>query len=311
MKVFFMNPALGLSVDRTNSLSNTSPRRALAVLLSSLFPNSLPMSYNISSGPQPNEVDLDRPLYTPIKRRSFFMYAGATAGATALVLAGCSKDDNNDPSLIDVGSGDAGILNYAYALEQLEAAFYAQIKQTANGYYTSANAVEKQIFDDLAGHEAIHRDFLKTAITANGFTPLQNLTPDFSSINFTDRNSVLSAAQTFEDTGVAAYNGAGRFITNNAFLGLAGKIVSVEARHAALIRDLVKYNSFVDSTIVNTFTQTAGAAPGTGTANTPTSTQGNGNPGPGQERSKRPPQILQAVNGFLAAGSKLSANSFA
>jgi hypothetical protein len=314
MKVFFMNPALGLSVDRTNSLSNSSPRRALAVLLSSLFPNSLPMSHNISSGPQPNEVDLDRPLYAPIKRRSFFMYAGATAGATALVLAGCSKDDNNDPSTIDVGSGDGGILNYAYALEQLEAAFYAQIKSTANGYYTNATAAEKQIFDDLAGHEAIHRDFLKAALTANNITPLKDLTPDFSSITFTDRNSVLSAAQTFEDTGVAAYNGAGRFLKNNAFLALAGKIVSVEARHSALIRDLRNYNTFVDSTIVNTFTPSAPATPGVysgeGTPNTPQNNQGNGNPGPGQERSKRPPQILSSVNSFLAAGSKLSANSF-
>jgi rubrerythrin len=267
------------------------------------------MSNNVSPGSQPHETGLDRPLYTPIKRRSFFMYAGATAGATALVLAGCKDDNNTDPNLIDVGSGDGGILNYAYALEQLEAAFYAQVKSTPNGYYTTANAAEKQIFDDLAGHEAIHRDFLNKAITANGFTPLKNLTPDFSSITFTDRSSVLSAAQTFEDTGVAAYNGAGRFITNNAFLGLAGKIVSVEARHSALIRDLVNYNSFVDNTVVNLFTPSAGA-PGTGTPSSTPNTQGNGNPGPGQERSKRPPQILEAVNKFLADGSKLSANSF-
>ena len=264
-----------------------------------------------STGLPSPEATPTQPLYTPIKRRSFFMYAGATAGATALVLAGCSKDDNNNPSFIDVGSGDGGILNYAYALEQLEAAFYAQVKSTANGYYANANAVEKQIFDDLAGHEAIHRDFLKAAISANGFTPLQDLKPDFSSITFTDRTSVLSAAQTFEDTGVAAYNGAGRFITNNVYLGLAGKIVSVEARHAALIRDLVKYNSFVDNSIVNIFTQTAGAAPGTGTPSSTPNTQGNGNPGPAQERSKRPPQVLQAVNNFLMDGSKLSANSFA
>lgn len=242
------------------------------------------------------------------------MYAGATAGATALVLAGCSKSDSS-PGTIDVGSGDGGILNYAYALEQLEAAFYAQVKSTTNGYYANASAAEKQIFDDLAGHEAIHRDFLKAAITANGFTPLQSLTPDFSSITFTDRASVLSAAQTFEDTGVAAYNGAGRFITNNAYLALAGKIVSVEARHAALIRDLVTYNNFVASDVVNTFTPSApavaGVYSGEGTPNTAANTQGNGNPGPGQERSKRPPQILQAVNNFLANGSKLSANSFA
>jgi hypothetical protein len=266
------------------------------------------MSHTLSTGLQPQETGPDRPLYTPIKRRSFFMYAGATAGATALLLAGCKDDNNNDPQVTDVGAGDVGILTYAYALEQLEAAFYAQVR--TGGYYTGSTitAAEKQIFDDLALHEAIHRDFLKAAITATGATPLRDLKPDFSSINFGDRTQVLQAAQTFEDTGVAAYNGAGRFLTNNANLALAGKIVSVEARHAALIRDLRNYNSFVDNTIVNIFTQTAGAAPGTGTATNP---QGNGNPGPGQERSKRPPAILASVNNFLADGSKLSANSFA
>lgn len=262
----------------------------------------------------PRETGPDQPLYAPIKRRSFFMYAGATAGATALVLAGCDKSDSSSGT-IDVGSGDAGILNYAYALEQLEAAFYAQVKSTTNGYYTSASTAEKQIFDDLALHEAIHRDFLRAALQANSITPLKDLTPNFSSINFADRTSVLAAAQRFEDTGVAAYNGAGRFLSSNANLALAGKIVSVEARHAALIRDLRNYGKFVDSDVVNTFTPsapaTAGLYAGEGTPNTTANTQGNGNPGPGQERSKRPPQILQAVNEFLAEGSKLSASSFA
>jgi len=271
---------------------------------------------SIVSPPEPRlpEADQDQPLYAPIKRRSFFMYAGATAGATALVLAGCSKDDSS-PGTIDVGSGDAGILNYAYALEQLEAAFYAQIK--TGSYYTggSITAAEKQIFDDLALHEAIHRDFLKAALQAASITPLKDLTPDFSSINFGSRDQVLAAAQTFEDTGVAAYNGAGRFLTSNANLALAGKIVSVEARHAALIRDLRSYGKFVDSDVVNTFSPSAPAVPGVyageGTPNSTPNTQGNGNPGPGQERSKRPPQILQSVNNFLAEGSKLSAGSFA
>ena len=269
------------------------------------------MSNNLPSGPQPHEAGITPSLYIPIKRRSFFMYAGATAGATALVLAGCKNgEDNNNPSVTDVGSGDGGILNYAYALEQLEAAFYAQVKTGA--YYAGASAAEKQIFDDLALHEAIHRDFFKAAISATaGVTLLKDLVPNFSTINFGDRTQVLQAAQTFEDTGVAAYNGAGRFITGNPYQALAGKIVSVEARHSALIRDLRQYGTFVDSTIVNTFTQTAGAAPGTGTPNSTPNTQGNGNPGPGQERSKRPPQILAAVNNFLADGSKLSANSFA
>ncbi len=269
------------------------------------------MSNNVSPGPQPHETDLGQPLHTPIKRRSFFMYAGATAGATALVLAGCKDDDNVDPNRIDVGSGDGGILNYAYALEQLEAAFYAEVRKSA--YYTASStpAAIKQVFDDLALHEAIHRDFLRAALVANSITPLQELKTDFSSIDFATLNGILSAARTFEDTGVAAYNGAGRYLTNNTFLGLAGKIVSVEARHAALIRDMITYNSFVSSDVVNTFSPTLPANAttaynGEGTA----SLTGSGNPVPGAERSRKPQDVLNSVNNYLASNSKLSANSF-
>jgi hypothetical protein len=42
----------------------------------------------------------------------------------------------------------------------------------------------------------------------------------------------------FEDLGVAAYNGAGKYLTSADYLTVAGKIVSVEARHAAAIRDM-------------------------------------------------------------------------
>ncbi|MBO9635477.1 MAG: ferritin-like domain-containing protein, partial [Chitinophagaceae bacterium] len=61
----------------------------------------------------------------------------------------------------------------------------------------------------------------------------------------------LNTARAFEDLGVAAYNGAGKLITTKAYLELAGKIVSVEARHAAYIRDLLSNGSFADSSVVN------------------------------------------------------------
>jgi hypothetical protein len=184
----------------------------------------------------------------------------------------------------------------------------------AGGYYSASGtpAVVKQTFDDLALHEAIHRDFLKAALQANNITPLKDLKTDFSRIDFTTLNGILTAARTFEDTGVAAYNGAGRYLTNNTFLGLAGKIVSVEARHAALIRDMITYNSFVTSEVVNTFTPTL---PATATTayngeGTPSLTPGNGNPVAGAERSRKPQDILNSVNDFLASDSKLSAASF-
>ena len=58
-------------------------------------------------------------------------------------------------------------------------------------------------------------------------------------------------ARTFEDLGVSAYNGAGQLLTVAANLLTAGKIVSVEARHAAAIRDLLVPNSFAASDVVD------------------------------------------------------------
>jgi hypothetical protein len=40
-------------------------------------------------------------------------------------------------------------------------------------------------------------------------------------------------------------------LTSGDFLTIAGKIVSVEARHAALIRDLITPGSFAASDVVN------------------------------------------------------------
>ncbi|RYG00195.1 MAG: ferritin-like domain-containing protein, partial [Chitinophagaceae bacterium] len=48
-----------------------------------------------------------------------------------------------------------------------------------------------------------------------------------------------------------AYNGAGRLIKSADYLVLAGKIVSVEARHAAYIRDLISNGSFADSSVID------------------------------------------------------------
>ncbi|GAB3287338.1 ferritin-like domain-containing protein [Hymenobacter tenuis] len=200
-----------------------------------------------------DDAEFAKPLYTPIKRRSFFMYAGATAGATALLLSGCDDDDDDNtgmnPDGVSLGSGDVGVLNYAYALEQLEAAFYAQVVATP---YSGITDDERMALSAIAKHEAIHRDFFKAAITAAAPTQIiTGLTPDFSKVTFTDRNSVLTTARTFEDLGVAAYNGAGSLIKTDAYLLIAGKIVSVEARHAAYIRDLITPGSFSGSDVVN------------------------------------------------------------
>lgn len=200
----------------------------------------------------------------PMNRKTFFKFAGAGAALTTLLISGCNDDDDGklngvvDPppttttpggaTTVNLGSGDPGILNYAYALEQLEAAFYTQVVASAAFNTTFPDAKERQTLTDIRDHEIAHREFFKAAITAKApGTIIPNLTPDFSSINFNDRAAVLKAAMTFEDLGVAAYNGAGNLLTTPDFLVLAGKIVSVEARHAAEIRDLISNGTFSDT----------------------------------------------------------------
>lgn len=185
-------------------------------------------------------------LTASLKRRSFLQYAGAGAAGIALIAAGCKKDHNNNPSTgVDLGSGDIGILNYAYALEQLEGAFYDAVVKTP---YANISATELALLTDIRDHELAHREFFKKALSTSA---IQALEVNFSSINFNDRTSVLATAKAFEDLGVSAYNGAGKLIKSADYLVTAGKIVSVEARHAALIRDLIDNGSFSSNVDVN------------------------------------------------------------
>ncbi|MEP6676368.1 MAG: ferritin-like domain-containing protein [Ferruginibacter sp.] len=192
-----------------------------------------------------NQVELlTESTIVPVSRRRFLGYVGLSTAALAVgSMASCKKSDSNNG--LDLGSGDIGILNYAYALEQLEAAFYTQVIATT---YSGISATEQAYLTDIRDHEVAHREFFKSALGNNAIPGLE---VDFSSINFSSRDSVLGTAKAFEDLGVTAYNGAGKLIVSPDYLTLAGKIVSVEARHAALIRDLIAAGSFADNTAID------------------------------------------------------------
>lgn len=182
-----------------------------------------------------------------MQRRQFLRYAGAGTAAVGLFAAEACKKDITKFTGVYLGSGDIGILNYAYALEQLEAAFYIQVVGNS-AFTTQFSADEQVLITEVRNHEVLHREFFKAAL---GTSAISNLTVNFSTINFALRASVLAAAKSFEDLGVSAYNGAGYLIKSADYLTLAGKIVSVEARHAAYFRDLISPNTFVGQDVVN------------------------------------------------------------
>ena len=163
-----------------------------------------------------------------LSRRHVLKWAGA--GATIAIAGGILPNFGISAALAaDLGSGDIGVLNYAYALEQLEAAFYIQAVKTP---FADMGPAEARALRDIRDHEVAHRDFLKKALGAKAIPSLE---VDFSSIDFSSRASVLGTADVFENLGVAAYNGAGQLIENVDYLAAAGSIVSVEARHCATI----------------------------------------------------------------------------
>jgi hypothetical protein len=178
-------------------------------------------------------------------RRDFLRILGMGGAIVMLpaVFVACGEDDAtglgttgtvSNTVTLDL-STDVGILNYAYALEQLEAAFYTAV--VASSPFPGFNTEQQELFYDLRNHEVIHREFLKAALGSNAIGTL-NLTATTVNATLTSNAVILQNAEMFEDLGVAAYNGAGKYLSSADFLTIAGKIVSVEARHAAAIRDV-------------------------------------------------------------------------
>lgn len=180
-----------------------------------------------------------------VARRSFLKFTGLGIAGVALASAGCKIRKTTSEGKLDVGEKFLSVLNYAYALEQLEGAFYEKV---TSSFYKSATEMEKDLLTDIRNDEIAHREWFSDVLTVK---KLPKLEFDFSSINFNDRMSVLTAARNFEDTGVSAYNGAGKLLVLSPFLNHAGKIVSVEARHAATIRNLISYGSFADDDVAD------------------------------------------------------------
>lgn len=124
--------------------------------------------------------------------------------------------------------GDVGILNFALTLEYLEASFYEEAKSRAG-----ASGELKALISLLADDEQQHVEALAATIKKLGGKPVAK--PKFN-FPYSNTAGFLKLAQTFEDTGVSAYNGAGPAIKSKEVLGAAGSIVQVEARHAAAVR---------------------------------------------------------------------------
>ncbi|HET7457742.1 MAG TPA: ferritin-like domain-containing protein [Gemmatimonadaceae bacterium] len=182
-------------------------------------------------------------LWQPATRRGFLKLLGV--GGTVVLLpsmfAACNSDKSTGIGSLGGGatldlSTDTGILNYAYALEQLEAAFY--VAAVGASSFGSLSAAEQELVADVRNHEVIHREFFKAVLGSSAIGALKTNSTTVTAA-LSSRANMLATARKLEDTGVAAYNGAGKYLKTADYLVVAGKIVSVEARHAAAFRDVL------------------------------------------------------------------------
>ncbi len=163
-----------------------------------------------------------------INRQSFIMRGAVAAGAVyGLGAVGPFVRQ----AIAQENGGDVDILNFALTLEYLEAAFYTQALKQVGDLKGDVRSLATEIRDNENEHVAA----LEMTIKDLGGRPVKAPGVDFGNA-FANQKAFLKLAQTFEDTGVSAYNGAAPAIRSTDVLAAAGSIVQIEARHAAAIR---------------------------------------------------------------------------
>lgn len=181
------------------------------------------MTDKIQSNPELGAIEVES------VDRSAFLLRGALAAGALYGTVAVSPFIRS--AFAQDSKGDIDILNFALTLEYLEAAFYQQGAEQVSGL--SGDLAD--LVQTLGDEEQEHVDALSTTISDLGGKPVKAPAVDFGDA-FSSQGSFLKLAQTLEDTGVSAYNGAAPEIDSKDLLATAGSIVQIEARHAAAIR---------------------------------------------------------------------------
>jgi len=173
--------------------------------------------------------------------------AGA-AGALAIFVAACGGDDEEEATSSPSGSSDTGskpsgggakgdiaIVNYALTLEFLEADFYKKVLDSGEVKNKQVGEVAKEIYEN----EQEHVEALMATVEQLGGKPVKAPTTNFEEVLAGGEAMILETAASVENLGAAAYLGQAGNIKNKEILAAALSIHTVEARHAAVLNQVV------------------------------------------------------------------------
>ena len=191
-----------------------------------------------------DELDAEEPS----SRSQFLKIAGGTgaAGALAIFIAACGGDDEKSSSSsssdtetekASSGSakGDLEIVNYALTLEYLEVAFYQAAIDSGEVKTKAVGEVAKTIVAD----EIAHVEALTATVKQLGGTPAAKPKTNFDDVLAGGEKKILETAASVENLGAAAYLGQAGRIKSKDVLAAALSIHTVEARHAAVLNNVI------------------------------------------------------------------------
>lgn len=159
---------------------------------------------------------------------------GAATGLAALAL-GVNERGGRVFAQASPFKNDIEVLNYALTLENFESELYKAL--VGLGKLQGKDLQYVQLFGQ---QEAAHVDAVASTIQKLGGTPVQKSQYNFGAAGpLNTREDVLNLLVTVEQTGMSAYQGAAVYIQDKGILAAAGSIMQVEARHTAVIRELV------------------------------------------------------------------------
>ena len=178
-------------------------------------------------------------------RRQFFALATAVGG---VALAGAIYKPAQADIVATLGRIfylDPTVLNFAFAIEELEADFFARVFNTRG--YTQLSGAERTAITTMAMQDESHKRMLgslRDAMGAKDAGSFETLNASesrrpriFTYPTLNSRDELMNAALDIKENALFTYHGAASLVRNKNLLSTAVAIAGIEGRHVAILRD--------------------------------------------------------------------------